>query len=154
MSTCFLKRFLPFMLTLIIGVGLGSLFQHSSPQPQYTTRLYADHHCSHRYSATLNTTSTYEAINSSSPFYITFEPPTHMTEAARRHQTYGVVELLVEYRADGTAHVLKRITTLPDGLTEEAVRVAEETQFQPEIRNGLPVTVTRVQEFIFDLDRR
>jgi hypothetical protein len=138
------------MLTLVIGVGLGSLFQHSRPQPQFTTRLYVER----QYSYTTTLSATHDEAHSSIPFYITFEPATQMTEAALRHQTYGVVKLLVQYGADGHARVLRRILTLPDGLTEEAVRAAEQTQFQPEVINGETVTVTRVQDFIFDMDRR
>lgn len=145
MSTCFLKRFLPFMLTLVVGLGLGSLFQQGRSAPaRYTTRLYSEHRC--------RTSDSYQYRRSaadSTPLSILFEPPTSMTAAARSHETYGVVQLLVEYGADGNARVIDRLWTLPDGLTEEAERVAVRTQFKPETRNGVPVTVTRTQEYYF-----
>lgn len=148
MSTCFLKRFLPFMLTLGIGIGLGSLFGYGYRRPQYTARLYAENSCRHhaRYSLSLR-----DVARDSTPLAILFEPRTHMTAAALRHQTYGVVQLLVEYGADGQARVMERVTTLPDGLTEEAERVAAQTQFRPETINGVPVSATRVQAYYFDM---
>jgi hypothetical protein len=91
--------------------------------------------------------------SASTPLAIVFEPSTRMTAAARRNQTYGVVQLLVEYGADGKARVLSRVASLPDGLTEEAERVAESTQFRPETLNGEAVSVTRVQSYYFDMGR-
>ncbi|HEY0405318.1 MAG TPA: energy transducer TonB [Pyrinomonadaceae bacterium] len=145
MSTCFLKRFVPFLLTLLIGVGGASLFQREGSQPQFTTRVYSET----RYNRTFARRDT----SISTPLAILFEPSTHMTDAARRHQTYGVVQLLVEYSASGKARVLERITTLPDGLTEEAEEAAEHTQFRPATINGQPITETRVQAFYFDMGR-
>ncbi|MDQ3746771.1 MAG: energy transducer TonB, partial [Acidobacteriota bacterium] len=82
-----------------------------------------------------------------------FEPNTRLTEAARRNKTVGVVELLVRFDADGKATVVDRLTTLPDGLTEEAERAAERTVFKPATINGRPYSVTEVRQFIFSLDR-
>jgi hypothetical protein len=153
MSTCFLKRFLPFMLTLVVGLGLGSIFHHRHPRTQFTTRLYVENSCHRTTTTTTATTTTLDAANASTPLAILFEPPTHMTAAALKHQTYGVVELLVEYGTDGHAHVIDRLTTLPDGLTEEAERVAEQAQFRPRAINGVPVSTTLVQSYYFDMSR-
>lgn len=150
MSTCLLKRILPFMLTLVIGLGVGSFFQSGSWSGESRTN-------SHRYTRhgvyNVTTEITTSGTSASTPLVILFEPSTRMTVAARRNQTYGVVQLLVEYGADGKARVLSRVTSLPDGLTEEAERVAELTQFSPETRNGEPVSVTRVQAYYFDMGR-
>lgn len=150
MSTCLLKRILPFMLTLVIGLGLGSLFHSGNWRGQ--SRKNSCKYTS-RYVLTTDTpTMSYQA-SASTPLAILFEPSTRMTAAARRNQTYGVVQLLVEYGADGKARVLSRVTSLPDGLTEEAERVAELTQFRPETRDGEPVSVTRVQSYYFNMSR-
>lgn len=147
MSTCLLKRILPFMLTLGIGLGLGSLFESRSLSPNWKTKTHRRTSCNY------TTTTRTEMSASSAPLTILFEPSTRMTPAARKHQTYGVVQLLIEYGADGRARVLSRVNTLPDGLTEEAERVAEQTQFRPEKVNGKPVSVTRVQSYYFDMGR-
>ena len=149
MSTCLLKRILPFMLTLVIGLGLGSFFHSGNWRGESRhSRRYTRHGV---YNVTTEI-KTYDT-SASTPLAILFEPSTRMTAAARRNQTYGVVQLLVEYGADGRARVLSRVTSLPDGLTEEAERVAELTQFRPETRGGEPVSVTRVQSFYFDMGR-
>lgn len=149
MSTCLLKRILPFMLTLAIGLGLGSLFQLKSRNWEGKTPCRS----TRRHMRTDKTLVMRYQANASTPLAILFEPSTRMTAAARRNQTYGVVQLLVEYGADGKARVLSRVTSLPDGLTEEAERVAELTQFKPETRNGEPVSVTRVQAYYFNTGR-
>lgn len=150
MSNCFLKRMLPFLLTLMVGVMLGSLFQPKHSQPQFTGRSYLTAREDNR---ALLIEEVDDVAEETSPLIILFEPPTHMTAAALRHQTYGVVQLLVEYGADGRARVLQRVHTLPDGLTEEAERVAERAQFKPETRDGQPVSATRLQSYYFDMGR-
>jgi Gram-negative bacterial TonB protein C-terminal len=147
MFVSLLKRALPFTLTLLFGSGLGSIFSGTSTETQprvtTTTRTYSG--CSaHRRSS---------AAAESTPLIVTFEPNTRLTEAARRNKTVGVVELLVRFDADGKATVVDHLTTLPDGLTEEAERAAERTVFRPATINGKPYTVTEVRQFIFSLDR-
>ncbi|HYO90572.1 MAG TPA: energy transducer TonB [Pyrinomonadaceae bacterium] len=139
------------MLTLIIGLGLGSLFQSRNwrGQSRRNSCGYTERHRS----TTADTLVMKYRASDSTPLAILFEPSTRMTAAARRNQTYGVVQLLVEYGADGKARVLSRVTSLPDGLTEEAERVAELTQFRPETRGGEPVSVTRVQSYYFNTGR-
>ena len=147
MSTCFLKRFVPFMLTLIIGLGLGTFFQPNHTSTQYKTRLYVEHN--HSLTTTDALTRSY-AVDST-PLIILFEPRTRMTEAARKNRTYGVVKLLVEYGVDGKARVIERITTLPDGLTEEAERIAESAQFMPQTFEGEPVPARKIQSYYFEM---
>jgi hypothetical protein len=138
------------MLTLVVGLLLGSLFRPQHARPQFTTRLYVEN--SYRRTTTTRTL-TLDEPSASTPLAILFEPPTRMTPDALRHQTYGVVELMVEYGADGHARVIDRVTTLPDGLTEEAERVAESAQFRPRTFNGVPVSTTLVQSYYFDMGR-
>jgi TonB-like protein len=151
MFACLLKRALPFTLTLLVGSGLGSIFSGASPRPDkqslvtttLTTRAYS---CGARHRSGA-------VAADSTPLIVTFEPNTRLTEAARRNKTTGVVELLVRFGADGKATVIDHLTTLPDGLTEEAERAAERTAFRPATINGMPYTVTEVRQFIFSLDR-
>lgn len=152
MFVCLLKRALPFTLTLLVGSGLGSIFSGASPRADkqslvttttLTTRAYS---CGARHRRD-------GVAADSTPLIVTFEPNTRLTEAARRNKTTGVVELLVRFGADGKATVIDHLTTLPDGLTEEAERAAERTAFRPATINGMPYTVTEIRQFIFSLDR-
>jgi hypothetical protein len=150
MFVCLLKRALPFTLTLLVGSGLGSIFSGASPRPERsnvtTTTVTRTYSCgAHRRREAVAADST--------PLIVTFESNTRLTEAARKNRTTGVVELLVRFGADGKATVVDHLTTLPDGLTEEAERAAERTAFQPATINGKPYTVTEVRQFIFSLDR-
>jgi len=152
MFVSLLKRGLPFTLTLLVGSGLGSIFSSTTPRTNTrsnvtttVTTTARNSSCRERHRA--------RAVAESTPLIVTFEPNTRLTEAARRNQTVGVVELLVRFDADGKATVVDRLTTLPDGLTEEAERAAERTTFRPATINGKPYTVTEVRQFIFSLDR-
>jgi Gram-negative bacterial TonB protein C-terminal len=149
MFACLLKRALPFVMTLLVGLGLGSIFSSTSQQQNNrasatTTQATRRYGCSVRNRA---------AVAESTPLIVKFEPNTRLTEAARRNKTTGVVELLVRFDADGKATVVDRLTTLRDGLTEEAERAAERTIFDPATINGRPYSVTEVRQFIFSLDR-
>ena len=149
MFVSLLKRGIPFTLTLLVGSGLGSIFNSTSPRTDVrssvtTTTTTFTHSCGARRA---------RVAPESTPLIVTFEPNTRLTEAARRNKTVGVVELLVKFDAEGKATVVDRLTTLPDGLTEEAERAAERTTFKPATINGKPYTVTEVRQFIFSLDR-
>lgn len=150
MFVSLLKRALPFTLTLLFGSGLGSIFSGTSPRSEQsrvttTTTMSSTYSCRSKHRA--------RAASESTPLIVTFEPNTRLTEAARRNKTVGVVELLVKFDADGKATVVDHLTTLPDGLTEEAESAAERTVFKPATINGIPYTVTEVRQFIFSLDR-
>jgi hypothetical protein len=150
MFACFVKRALPFTLTLLVGSGLGSIFSGVSTQSssQLTTiQVERKYNCAQRHRARAAVSAP------STPLVVTFEPNTRLTEAARRNKTTGVVELLVRFGADGKASVVDRLQTLPDGLTEEAERAAERTAFRPATINGKPYTVTEVRQFTFSVDR-
>lgn len=152
MFACFVKRALPFTLTLLVGSGLGSIFSGASTQnsSQLTTiQVERKYNCAQRHRARAGV----GPATTSTPLIVTFEPNTRLTEEARRNKTTGVVELLVRFGADGKASVVDRLQTLPDGLTEEAERAAERTAFRPATINGKPYTVTEVRQFTFSADR-
>ncbi|MBV9210824.1 MAG: energy transducer TonB [Acidobacteria bacterium] len=145
--TCFLKRALPFMLTLIIGLGLGSIFGFNSSGTTSNNlsgfKLEPRHY---RYRGSCRS----RAWNrDATPLAILFQPSVRYTPEALQHKTTGVVELRVSFNADGTTTVLDRLKTLPDGLTEEAERVAERTVFTPEKSNGEAVSVVREMSYDF-----
>ncbi len=149
MMTCMLKRALPFMMTLIVGTGVGSIFGfHSEPTNSSSPpRFMSAHHDGggdYRHKCSGNSTE----LN------ITYEPNTSYTAEALRNETTGVVTLRVRFGADGEATVLERLNTLPNGLTEEAERVLERTQFTPATIDGQPVSVEKDMNYIFTLSNR
>jgi len=74
--------------------------------------------------------------------YLGFEPPAQeplilyrpsavYTKAALRHGVKGVVQLHVYVDADGGVSKIEPLKTLPDGLTDEAIKSARRIQFYP-----------------------
>ena len=61
------------------------------------------------------------------------------TELARRHKVQGQVRARILVGADGVVKQVEIIEGLPDGLTEEAMRVAYRMQFSPAMKDGRAV---------------
>ena len=134
MMTCLLKRAVPFIITLIIGSGLGSIFSFQSPSSKTVisrgdgiVNQFVDH---------------LTDSHSKTELEIFFQPTRRFTREALENETTGVVTLLVRFNVDGTTTVLKRLHTLPDGLTEDAERVAGQTSFTPATVDGRPIVAT------------
>lgn len=153
---CFLKRVLPFTLTLIVGTGLGSVFNffNSSPQPSPQARAYrleggyaggsgGGGGCRTRRRAFAANIKSAEIFYRPEPFY---------TEAARRNRTEGDVTLRLTLGADGTVSNVETITALPDGLTEQARRAASQIRFNPATRDNSPVDEVKTITYSFDLN--
>lgn len=138
MLTSWLKRALPFMITLILGTGLWSIFGF---QKSASRRGSGYHFYAHKRVVTSGLT----------PLRILSQPERRYTPEAQENRTTGVVRLLVQFNPDGTTTVIERLSSLPNGLTEEAVRVAEQTRFIPATLNGQPVAQTKEMNYIFSL---
>lgn len=147
MMTYFLKRGLPFILTLMVGVGFGSIFGfHSSKTSTMDNSSgfsWERHH--HHYRSGCRG----KDFSNTTPLVITNQPEARVMLIALEHKTTGIVQLRVRFNADGTTTVLERLDTLPDGLTEEAERIAENTTFTPETIDGEPVSVVRDMSYPF-----
>ncbi len=139
-----LKRALPFLLTLLVGTGLGSIFgfgggsstnnasMRRSPQ-KWTSRHIRD--CPSRMAST--------------PVLIKFKPEPTLTDAAYGERISGTVRLNVEFRDDGTIGKIETLEEMPYGLTEEAREAAKGIAFNPATIDGTPVTVWKTVEFTF-----
>jgi TonB family protein len=156
MITNLLKRALPFALTLIIGTGLGSILgsDRSTTKTNYSHSRAPFVRSVYRSGTGGGEYRHRRGFNDSTPLKIIFQPNTRYTSEALKNKTTGVVQLLVRFDEDGTATVVERLSTLPDGLTEEAVRVVEQTKFNPATVNGQPVPVTKEMNYIFSLSDR
>lgn len=141
MLRCLLKRVVPFVLTLTVGVLFGSLFRPAST-PR-TERQFVFTERSHR--------GCYRYRNSfNAPARIIYQPQPFYTEEARRNGVTGVVELRVRLDKDGSVTNIVPVRELPAGLTEEAIKAASRIQFTPATVGGLPVDSTQSVEFYFD----
>ncbi|MBD0370661.1 MAG: energy transducer TonB [Pyrinomonadaceae bacterium] len=153
---CFLKRVLPFTLTLVVGIGIGSLFNLFNAKPQAETgafRLessygtgggYRSGGCRERYRRS------YSATVRSAEIY--YQPKPSYTNMAQKNYTEGDVTLRVTLGADGNVSSVEPLTRLPYGLTEEAVRAARQIRFNPATRDGSPVDEVKTITYSFNLD--
>jgi TonB family protein len=66
-------------------------------------------------------------------------PRPRYTSEARANKTQGEVTVRVLVGVDGLVKDVRVIRGLPDGLTEEAVKVAREVKFKPAMKDGQPV---------------
>ncbi len=153
MFTNALKRVLPFTLTLVVGIAFGSLMNlfsrdaaNVAPVAGNEARTYqrAKRSCGMRQRSLLAQTAV----------EILYEPNTTLTPQAIENETFGVVVLNVEFGADGKVGKVSPVSTLPDGLTEQAVKVARQTRFNPATTNGEPVSVTQEKTYYFSLGDR
>lgn len=151
MMTCFLKRATPFILTLIIGIGLGSVFGFKRPQPETKSpRLFwGQRHCSGSEGGGVSPGRYRHNRDSSTPMHIDFKPEATYTEAARRHGFTGEASLRVEFRADGTIGKVTALNELPYDLNAEAIEAAHSIRFTPATFNGQPTSTMEVVEFEF-----
>jgi TonB family protein len=71
---------------------------------------------------------------------------------ARRHQVTGAVVLRVVLRADGRVDdKIEVLKSLPYGVTEEAIRVARQIEFEPAEKDGRKVSQRVTVEYNFNI---
>lgn len=168
MYSCLLKRVLPFTLTLILGSFLGVLFNLHGTGGRFvrmTARLEQDvpfglapgrgygHSC-RMYRRNL--------VAETKPLVILFKPDArwprgaHYLEAVHALVTFGAdgkvqqvepvnEDLLFEY---GQQRAITHIDAR-DLVWVAAERVARQIQFEPEMINGVPISVTKEVEIHF-----
>lgn len=147
-----LQRVLPFLLTLLLGVALGSLMTGRAPQPlvSYSIGSGGESYSScrmglrHRRRAEgrhgFGAGRVYRASDVTRRAVITSKPEPAYTAPARLNQVSGTVILSVVLAADGSVTNITPVQHLPHGLTEQAIAAAEQIEFQPADLDGRPVS--------------
>lgn len=128
---CLLKRVLPFVVTLTVGASLG-LWANPRHHSEMHMQRETVRACRH-YQARLSAASTWAIITS--------QPEVRYNSRAKADQVKGTLRLRVRLDADGTVSQVVPLTTLPDGLTEDAIDAARQIKFTPATENGRPVSV-------------
>jgi len=77
------------------------------------------------------------------------KPRAVFTDIARQEQITGVVKLRITFLASGKIGTITLVQGLPGGLTKQAMKAARAIRFEPALRNGIPVTITKLLEFPF-----
>jgi TonB family protein len=79
------------------------------------------------------------------------KPKALYTDAARVNDVEGSVRLKVTLLASGEVGSIVPVTTLPHGLTEQAVAAARQIKFEPKKLDGVPVSTTVTIDYSFEI---
>ena len=158
-----LRRFVPFVLTLALGIGLTVLLRPnlSPPAPQSVRNGQgsSSHHItgtgfhdfSQPSSAPPPPSETLDVKKGTQPLRITSKPQAVYTEEARTNEVQGSVRLKVTLLASGTVGSISVVNELPDGLTGQAVAAARKLQFVPATVDGVPVSKVITIDYSFTI---
>lgn len=79
------------------------------------------------------------------------KPQPEYTEEARRHETSGTVVLRALFHSSGKVQNVCWVSSLPYGLTKNAIKAAYQIVFEPVIKDGKPASLTAFIEYNFTL---
>ena len=142
---CFLKRVLPFALTLLVGLSLGSLFaRHDLKSASQERPSVADN-------AGGDNRDVFRAREVTQKAQILVRPNPQYTDEARQHQVAGTVVVKAVLSSSGQVTNVEVLSRLPYGLTEQAVDAAQRIEFVPAMKDGRPVSQYVQIEYNFSL---
>ncbi|HEY0427116.1 MAG TPA: energy transducer TonB [Pyrinomonadaceae bacterium] len=79
------------------------------------------------------------------------KPRALYTDEARANNVQGTVSLKVTFTAAGTIGSISTVSSLPDGLTEQAIAAARQIKFEPAKINGASYSVTKTVAYSFTI---
>lgn len=85
------------------------------------------------------------------PVKIISKPRASYTDAARQNGTQGSIQLAVLLGASGRVEYILRLSTLGNGLDESAIKAAKAIKFEPQMKDGKPVSVVKVFQYGFSI---
>jgi protein TonB len=85
------------------------------------------------------------------PLKIISKPTAKYTDAARQNNFTGRVLLRITFLASGQIGSVSAVSSLPYGLTEQAIAAARQIRFEPPKRDGVPYTITRTFDYGFNI---
>ncbi len=157
-----LKRVLPFILTLLVGVMVGSGLKRDDRADRAETPGAAPQSCRmrKRHIPMMQPAPPLPSFDKD-PFTarevtrradISYKPQPRYTSAARENVVTGTVRLRMVLAADGTVRDIVPLTFLPDGLTEEAIEAARRIEFTPASKDGRAVSQYATVEYNFNIN--
>jgi TonB family protein len=153
MPTCFFKRFLPFALTLVIGLLLGKFLGASDLPPAriapQQSGIAFGSGSGRRVEPGVGRTFNPKEVDQKARILFRAEP--QYTEEARDHMLEGTVVLRAIFSSTGRVENIRVVSGLPYGLTEESVDAARQIEFSPAMKDGQPVSQYIQIEYNFRL---
>jgi len=152
----FWKRIVPFALALGLGIlAVNILPRENLAENHLAKAVHSEKGTGSSGGAELppfyNEKSSKASSLETKAFQIISKPRANYTDAARQNQIQGKVRLRVTFSASGRIGNVSSINDLPDGLTEQAIAAARQIKFQPEMRNGEPITLIKIVEYNFTI---
>jgi len=152
-----LKRALPFILTLLVGVVVGSGLKCAA-DPVATPGV-TESSCKMRQRRAMlmppppafDRSEVFATRGVSLKANIYHKPEPLYTLDARRNNVTGTVRLRIMLAADGEVRDILPLTRLPDGLTEQAIEAARAIKFTPASKDGHPVSQYVTVEYNFNI---
>lgn len=152
MPTCFLKRVLPFFLTLIVGVMLGTFLGNVTPGPSpVVTRLEFAPDLRGCTGAIPDDTHIFRPRDVDQKARIISRAEPSYTEEARENLVEGTVVLRAVFSASGEVTNIRLMSGLPYGLTDRAIEAARQIRFSPAVKDGRAVSQYIQIEYNFSL---
>jgi TonB family protein len=158
MPIYFLKRVLPFALTLVAGLILANVLGFSSWSPATIVKqqqtVFGERDgagCRSRIREESDYSRPYTPREVDQKARILSRTQPEYTEEARRNAVSGTVVLRALFSASGEVEDVRVVSRLPYGLTERAIEAAREIKFTPAIKDGRAVSQYIQIEYNFDL---
>jgi periplasmic protein TonB len=82
---------------------------------------------------------------------ITSKPQPEYTDEARRQQISGTIVIRAIFHSSGKVRDVCWVSSLPYGLTENAIKAAYQIRFEPIKKDGRPITMKMFVEYNFQL---
>ncbi len=90
-------------------------------------------------------------VKNPTPLKLLSKPKANYTDFARFYEIAGKVSLRVTFMANGTIGTVSVVSKLPFGLTEQAIIAARGIRFEPAMKEGVAVSVTKMIEYNFTI---
>jgi protein TonB len=150
--SCFIKRLLPFVLTLLLGLAVGSLFK-SEPAPTGNLELSIapPPPAAVAVSQPVDYSQVFSQRDVTQKARILSRAEPEYTARARAHQISGTAILKAVLSSTGEVTNITVIKGLPDGLTEACIESMRHMEFVPAVKDGRPVSQYIQVEYNFNL---
>ena len=150
MTSCWLRRGLPFLFTFVFGVASAVLLKPAQLRETFVSDNFgfSQGRCHHGQGLAQDR---YDSSEVPVKAHIFYKPAAPYTENAVRSEISGDVLLQVVLSADGTVRGIEVIKGLPGGLTGSAVEAARKIQFTPAMKDGHAVSQIAQITYNFDL---
>jgi TonB family protein len=97
------------------------------------------------------TSQTLSPDDTTTPLKITYKAHVNYTDQARSAFVSGKIVVAVLFAANGKVTQTIVIKPLGYGLDQEAMKAAKNIRFEPALKNGIPISVVKVVEYIFSI---